>query len=88
MSINTVPKFYTAAACLRFAQSRAIMAAASALSMRYYRRHNYTALLARAYMSYTQQMNDAAPYYAASLSRRGCTVIDNAPAVDYTVWSW
>lgn len=83
-----IPTFYTAAACLSFAQSRAIMAAASALSMRYYRRHDYSTLLARAYMSYTQQMSDAAAYYAAYLSRRGCAVIESAPAVDMTVWSW
>nr|DAJ21834.1 MAG TPA: hypothetical protein [Siphoviridae sp. ctHdl3] len=35
-----------------------------------------------------QERTTAATYYAAYLARCGCAVIESAPAVDYTVWSW
>ena len=92
MSINNnlpvVPSWYSSKTCyhkvclyLRFAQW--------SIRLAHMARGTIHADKIAGYLADAQQERTiAAAYYVAYIARRGTQIINNAPAVDYTVWSW
>lgn len=86
-STNYNSPLYSAAACWGFAVAALHLAQMAASTMRSYRATNKDTTAH--YNLYKEQMARAAAFYTVYRRRiSGTPTINNAPAVDYTVWDY